>query len=201
MFPEGIMITDMVPVGELESITIDEMVRFARERGFHAEQSAYELTIRKDGDEVFHQKFFRRKYVPVIDYLTAMSKATGMYRIEILLELISDKKPKPPPQSVEQILRELRFNADEDEGACCYLYGFRKGELEDIVKQGECEPEMDARRFGIGIDSPDTIRVQCIKTNPNGEREISYVVPALMSEEEKRKFFHKKRRWFIFRRD
>lgn len=95
MFPEGIMITDMVPVGELESITIDEMVRFARERGFHAEQSAYELTIRKDGDEVFHQKFFRRKYVPVIDYLTAMSKATGMYRIEILLHLKAYREPEP----------------------------------------------------------------------------------------------------------
>lgn len=94
MFPEGIMITDMVPVGELESITIDEMVRFAREWGFHAERCAHELTIRKDGDEVFHQKFFGRKYVPVIDYLTVMSRATGMYRIEILLRLKEYRKLK-----------------------------------------------------------------------------------------------------------
>lgn len=194
-----VLITESVSHEDLEGVTLTDMVRFAIGQGFTAVVSSEELLIKKGEEEVFHQKFFGEKWKGVVDFLTAMSKATGLYRIEILLELISDKKPKPPLQSVEQILRELRFNADEDEDTCRYLYGFRKEELEDMLKRGESKLDMvtssDMSR------PPGTTRILCIKTNANGEKEISYVVPALMSEEEKRKFFHKKQRWLTFRRD
>lgn len=93
-----VLITESVPRKDLEEVTYEDMIRFAIEHGFVVTISSDEFFIRRGDERVFHQKFFGGKIAGVIDYLTAMSKATGLYRVDILRRLLSIKY-KPSPES------------------------------------------------------------------------------------------------------
>ena len=86
-----VLITESVPHKDLESVTLADEIRFAIEQGFEVTISSDEFSIQRGDELVFHQKFFGGKIAGVMDYLTAMSKATGMYRVNILQRLIPDK--------------------------------------------------------------------------------------------------------------
>lgn len=117
MGSEHILLTEEVSIADLESVTKEDMVRFAKSMGREARTISIDgregIQIYKDCVPISHQIFFEEGVEGVIDYMTAMSKDIGNYRVDVLRGLLSIKY-RPSPESCRGYPRDRRRRTLEE---------------------------------------------------------------------------------------